>query len=341
METTEVRATQPGLEPARLARLIESCVQQSGLDLTGSTVLTEAGTGAYAVTPVIAALAGATVTAITADSRFGSAAQAAEAALDLAERLGVRSRLTVTEDRTPSMFAAADIITNSGHLRPIVGAFADAIRTDAVLPLMFEAWELDHDRTDLDLQRLAGRGVRMAGTNERHPLVDVFSYLGLMAVTQLADAGVPAYGSRIALVCDNPFLPYLQHALAANGAAVSVLNRSEDLLGLPEQDAVLVSIQPTGTAVLAAETVRALAQRWPTVVVCQFWGDIDRDACSSAGLSYWPPSDPGRGHMGVLPSRVGPEPIVRLQTGGLKVGQILRLDEHQRTSSDREWLDVL
>jgi hypothetical protein len=43
--------------------------------------------------------------------------------------------------------------------------------------------------------------------------------------------------------------------------------------------------------------------------------------------------------MGVLPSDVGPEPIVRLQCGGLKVGQVLRLPPIMRTAADREFLD--
>ena len=43
----------------------------------------------------------------------------------------------------------------------------------------------------------------------------------------------------------------------------------------------------------------------------------------NAGVSFWPRESAGAGHMGVLPSSVGPEPIVRLQSGGLKVGEVL------------------
>jgi len=42
---------------------------------------------------------------------------------------------------------------------------------------------------------------------------------------------------------------------------------------------------------------------------------------------------------GVLPSAVGPEPIVRLQTGGLKVASVLRMDESDRSPADVEYLD--
>jgi hypothetical protein len=44
--------------------------------------------------------------------------------------------------------------------------------------------------------------------------------------------------------------------------------------------------------------------------------------------------------MGALPSAVGPEPIVRLQTGGLKVAQVLLKDPAQLTAEDLEFIDA-
>ena len=64
---------------------------------------------------------------------------------------------------------AADIVTNSGHVRPIDARIAGWMRPDAVVPLMFEAWEIDMGRDDVDLAALRDRGIRYAGTNERHP----------------------------------------------------------------------------------------------------------------------------------------------------------------------------
>ena len=59
----------------------------------------------------------------------------------------------------------------------------------------------------------------------------------------------------------------------------------------------------------------------------QVWGDVDRDAMP--GVRCYPRHAPSRGHMGVLLSDLGPEPIIRLQAGGLKVGEVLA-----RRSSD-------
>jgi len=57
--------------------------------------------------------------------------------------------------------------------------------------------------------------------------------------------------------------------------------------------------------------------------VAQFWGDLDRAELASQGVAFWPIESPLPGHQGVLPSDLGPEPVVRLQAGGLKVGELM------------------
>ena len=332
--------SRPGERHARLARLISDRVERTGLDLAGAAVLTEAASGPYVVTPVIAALAGADVVAVTADSRYGRASDVVRDTFDLADLLGVRSSIEITVDKGPELFAAADVITNSGHLRPITGQCAAAIRDDAVVALMFENWEIQAGRVDLDLDGIRARGIAVAGTNERHPEVDVFSYLGPMAVAQLADAGVSAYHGRLALHCNNPFLEYLTKGLGDSGAEVLVNIPLDELLSGPRPDAVVIATTPgSGEAVGRADLVR-IADRWPDVVICQFWGELDRQSCAELGIGVWPIANPGAGHMGVLPSRVGPEPVVRLQTGGLKVAQVLRTTPDRRSATDLEWLDA-
>jgi hypothetical protein len=60
----------PGLRPVRLARLVDEAVARCALDLNGAVVVTEAATGSYAVTPVLAARAGASkVYALTRSTR--------------------------------------------------------------------------------------------------------------------------------------------------------------------------------------------------------------------------------------------------------------------------------
>jgi hypothetical protein len=332
----------PGLSTDRLVRLMRRSVQECRLDLSGAVVLTEAATGPYAVTPVLAAMAGAAdVVALTRDTRYGSAAEVTRQTLALAEAAGVPGRITVTTIRRPEDISRADVVTNSGHVRPIDEAMVALMKPTAVVPLMFEAWEAEAGRSDLDIPALRARGIAVAGTNERHPAVDVFSYLGLMAVKLLLDAGVPAYRSRIALLCDNPFLDFIVRGLAGAGAEVTAAASLTELLGGPQPDALVVSMRPTGAPVLDRAELGALATHWPDCLVAQYWGDLDRDGLAAHRLPVWPVAAPAAGHMGVLPSAVGPDPIVRLQTGGLKVAEVLLRPAGRRTAQDLEFVDEL
>jgi hypothetical protein len=58
-------------------------------------------------------------------------------------------------------------------------------------------------------------------------------------------------------------------------------------------------------------------------------------------VPVWPPEAPPPGHMGVLPSAVGPEPIVRLQAGGLKVGEVLARGLDQACAADLAFAQIL
>jgi hypothetical protein len=45
--------------------------------------------------------------------------------------------------------------------------------------------------------------------------------------------------------------------------------------------------------------------------------------------------------MGILPSAVGPEPIIRLQAGGLKVGQVLAQGLDRASQQDLAYIQTL
>jgi hypothetical protein len=331
----------PGLHPERLLRLVRRAIAECELDLDGAIVLTEAATGAYVVTPVVAALAGARrVFALSRETRYGSVADVTRATEDLAVRAGVAERIEIVTEKTEHLVATADIITNSGHLRPLDAGMISWMRPDAVVPLMFEAWELDAGRVDVDVDALHARGIRTAGTNERNAAVDVFNYLGPMAVKQLTDAAVAVRHSRILVVCDNPFAAFLRGGLRSAGADVDVVPVPPDSFD-PDLDAVVVAMRPTGVPVFDESDARRLFRAAPGAVVTQFWGDVDRDGLDRVGVACWPEHAPAAGHMGVLPSALGPEAIVRLQTGGLKVGAVLRKASAERTPADAAFLDEL
>jgi hypothetical protein len=106
-------------------------------------------------------------------------------------------------------------------------------------------------------------------------------------------------------------------------------------------DAVLVALHPGHSRGVTAEDARLLRGESPGTVVVQYWGDVDRDALAAAGVPVWPAQPPKAGHMGVLPSAVGPEAIVRLQVGGLKVGEVLARGVGKASPEDTEFLQLM
>jgi hypothetical protein len=308
----------PGFSPGRFRSLIREAVLRTGLDLRGLNVLTEAATGAYGATAVIAAAAGANVHALARPSRYGSVGEIRDWVGALADTGGVADRISIIDEVPRDVWAAADIVTNSGHLRPITAESIGAMRPDAVIGLMFEAWEFRD--ADLDLAACRQRGIRVAGINERHESVDVFSFLGVTCVKMLFDAGISVYGNRIALLCDNDFGPFIVRGLTGLGARVRVF---DSVRTLPQEawHAVICALRPAAAPRIGSCEARRLARVAPDAVVVQFWGDIDRSMLAKARISVWPEREPAPGHMAGLLDQTGPEAVVRLQAGGMLAAQ--------------------
>jgi hypothetical protein len=328
------------LDPRRMLAQMRAAVDRCRLDLSGVVVLTEAAVGAYAVTPILAAMAGAKrVYGLARTTRHGTVEDIAGQTQALAALAGVIDRIEVVTRKLPDIVAEADLLTNSGHVRPIDAEMIGRMKPTAVVSLMFEAWEFRPD--DLDLAACRQRGIPVAGTNERHPDVDVFSFLGVLAVKQLLDAGVAVYGSRVLLLCDNPFRTYIESGLVRAGCRVDAAERLSGMKAADPYDAIVVALHPRCEPAVSTDDAALIGQYWPGAVVAQFWGDLDRDALAAWGVPVWPVDAPAAGHMGILLSAIGPEPVVRLQTAGLKVGEVLLKPPASRTPADREFLDEL
>jgi len=308
----------PGFSPERICALIRKSIDRTGLDLSGMTILTEAATGVYGVTAAIAALAGAQrVVAVGRSSPYGTAEQAAQWTLKLARLCGAVERVSVL-NAIPDNLDDVDIVTNSGHLRPLDADVVSKLPARCVIGLMFEAWEFRE--SDIDARACKARRIPIVGVNERHSSVDVFSYLGPLCVRLLHGAGLSVYGNRIALLCDNAFSYYIVRSLQGLGALVSAF---EGYGAIPPDawDSVLVALSPASKPRIGRGEAKRIAQVAPGAVLAQLWGDLDRNALEAERVPVWPARSPKPGHMAMLLSEIGPEPIIRLQAGGLRAAE--------------------
>jgi hypothetical protein len=295
---------------------IQAAVTRLQLDLRGTTVITECATGIYACTPIIALLAGAEkVIAFGKDSKFGSFEEARADLLKLADILSLNQKaLQITNDPTKleKSFEEASIVTNSGHLRPLNLDKVSKMKSGCVIPLMYESWEFRSK--DVSLDACKEYNIPVAGTDERHPDIGVFEYLGPVVAQALLEAGLEVVGNNILLISDNDFGPYVKKTLVGMGAKVlNQKNFSNCVI-----DAIVFSHTPS----IAGGHLDLMSLNLPnkSPVCCQLWGDVDRSYFETQWL---PEQEPEPGHMGLILSSLGVEPIVRLQSGGLKVGQIL------------------
>jgi hypothetical protein len=295
-----------------LARRVLDAVERLQLDLSGVRAVTEAATGPYVVTPVLAALAGAEVVALAKGTRHGSVSQVREETSRLADELDVGPRIAVVEALTDDQLGQADLVTNSGHLRPLDAAMVGRLKPTAVIPLMYEAWELRS--TDVDLEACRRRGVQVAGTNERHPDVGVFDYLGLLVLKALLLAGHDLIGERALVISDNDFAPYVETTLQANGLDVCRVARRGEAPG-DDWDVVVVATTPpvSGGCRVPLQGLRA-------GLFCQLWGDADRTGSEGP---WCPERAPDPGHMGLTLPSLGPTPVVKLQAAGLKCAEVM------------------
>lgn len=325
---------------------ISSVIAELSLDLTGKTVLTEAATGSYAITAIIAALSGARVYAYAKDSSYGSVTEVFHNMETVADDLGAEG-IKLIDKLTPEIISEADIITNSGHLRPLDKDMLKYLKSDAVIPVMYEKWELRE--SDIDIDYCRRNGIKVAGTNERHSCVGVFNYLGDMLIKLILDSGLCLYGRRFVVVSNNDFGPYLTDTLSKMAEKVGVVTtkgRREDYgpevvhIGefpniefseeFYDSDAVIFTAAPFSDLWIGDGRPiepQALVNSFRNPYLLRYAGDISEKDLKKSDIPYYP-AEVKSGHMGIIPSEVGWAPVIRLQAGGLKAGELMLKDEN-------------
>jgi hypothetical protein len=321
----------------RISKLLGECVEQFALDLGGLVVLTEAASGHYLYTPLLAALAGSQkVYAVAADSRFGSKEEVGRRTADAAAELGVADRVEVIYDKTEEAVAASDIITNTGSVRPIDRKTVSMMKPTAVVPLMWETWEFREGEVDLDACR--ERGILVMGTDESGAPLDMYPYGGYLAMKLLFEMGLEGHQTRTLLLGGGEALgrsidghfrrlrmqvdwfsdlsasaPYdqLPGHFARHGATY-------DAIILAEHSNPILLLGEGG--LLGFDEIRRAN---PAVCVGVIAGNLDREGLEASGLTFFPRKIEPFGYMSYQAYHLGPRPVLGLYAAGLKAGQVM------------------
>jgi hypothetical protein len=317
----------------RCRKLIERAISTFELELSDRIVLTEAATGYYMLTPLIAALAGAErVLALTRDSHYGQASEVCNATMNLARRWGVASRIDVLCSRKDDRIAQADIVTNLGFVRPLNASFLSRLKPTVVIPLMWETWEYRSE--DLDLPECRRLGIPVLGTNEHHPNLRIFDYIGHIAVKLLHASDIEIFRSGVVVIGSGEFAEQTMSTLQSAGAEVTLIDSQiqGSLKSLAARRALksadaLVFVEHHSRRMLIGSQgeigVSELHSLNPSLTVIHICGGVDRTELEARGLRCYPERFARPGYMSVATDYLGPRPLIELHTAGLKVGEVM------------------
>jgi hypothetical protein len=306
------------------------------LNLSGLTVYTEAASGPYLLTPVLASLAGAEfVYAQAGNSRFGIAQDVENNIVRSSQAMGVSTKVKVLSQRSHSALAESDIITNSGFVRPINEDLIKALKTTAVIPLMWETWEFR--ASDFDLKFCKKKGILVMGTNEHEPPCDMTHYIGWLSLKLLFELGFD--GGRV-LVLGNasmpagPIVDYMRRinidvtwiSAEHNGdfsyeelySHFQDQGASYDVMIIAEHKHAHLLLGRTG--LLDFEMICGINPDLKIGVIC---GNINTEELASSGLHYLPKEIQAFGYISYQPYMMGIRPVLNLYAAGLKVGEAM------------------
>lgn len=317
----------------RCHRLIQKAQKKFNLNLSGLKVLTEAATGYYVLTPIIATLSGAEkVYAMTRDSKYGSVKTISKTTFSLAKKWGVDQKIDILLSRDDERIGEADIVTNLGFVRPINRELISRMKETAVIPLMFETWEFREE--DLDLAECKRRGIPVLGTDEHVPELDIFSYIGPLALKLTFELDIEVIHSNVIIIGGGTFGKSTVKSFKKLGANVTNIqvnkgNRLDDDWVLEEiaTSDLLVFVEHVSRELLLGVngqlSLEKLLQINPGISIVHIAGVVDGNAIRQSQIPYRPKKIGSLGYMSITTDYLGPKPLIDLHTAGLNVGEAM------------------
>ncbi len=314
----------------RTVRLICNAIRSFGIDLSGITVLTEAATGDFAVTPVIALMAGAErVICLTRDSKYSSAREAIEQTISLTRTAGLERLPEIYTERESCPIENANIVTNLGFVRPLDKQLIKRLAEKSVISLMWEPWELRD--SEIDLAACENSRVLVVGTNESDQRLMTLNYLGLTVLKLLLLLELEVLGNRCVILSDCSFGQAVENVLKSNGADTIVIDlpqwfnlKNNDIETLfTGADALIFLVHRSDQSLLdvtGAPELQSILSIAPDLKVVHISGNVEPSLFKQASVPYLPRNFAPPFYMSVNTSYVGIKPVIDLHAAGLHIG---------------------
>ncbi|WP_413581363.1 hypothetical protein [Bdellovibrio sp. HCB288] len=300
-------------------KIIKS-IKKFDLNMDGRVVLTEAATGVYAVTAVIAAMAGAKVYALAKESDYGDFSKINS---DMQKLIGgfadrsFNSRIKIIKDLS-EINDHIDVVTNSGFVRPINEKLMDLLTKDSAISLMYEPWEFRE--SDIDLKQAVAKGIKVYGVNEHDQRLRTMEYIGFIALYLLLEQKITPFSNKKILVLGgSKFSDPVNKILMQNEYNVDVVSRYETATDITKYDVVILVENEDAQLLVGDEGAYiSSGELMGNHLMIHICGNVDVNNVKCALI---PASPKKYGFMSFRTDFIDSMALVDLQTAGLAVGE--------------------
>lgn len=317
----------------------KSIVKRLSLDLSGLTVVTECASGNYAYTPIIASFAGAEkVYALGRDSKYGKYNDNKKFVCDLANYLEL-DNIDIQEKADFVSWGLADLITNSGLIRPIIRPVIEQLKETCVISLMWETWEFRNE--DLDLKSCQKSGIVVIGTDEGYQKSDMYKYNGLMVLKILFELKAEVANGKIAILgggmtgrliidtFERLGIDYVWFTMSGEGSSERChsYNDFNKVISTEESIEAIIVAEHTNSIKLIGEegliSYNELKDKFEHISIGHICGNISQSEIIDSGINYYPRDIAPFGYMSILPDTLSAYPVLLLNAAGLKAGEVV------------------
>ena len=318
--------------------------------MEGLSVLTECASGPYSFTPIIAAMAGAKVMSLGRNTKYGSFSENKAFIQRICSSLQISGEIKFFYNELPSAkWSEANIVTNSGMLRPFTKEKIDKLDSKAMISLMWETWELRDG--EIDLKSCQQSGVPVVGTNEHFEKADMFCYPGMLCLKMLFEMGLEVGNNSFVLLGEGLTGSLIARDLRRLGIDFDWFVESvekyrsegtcfqyshiERILRKERIDAIICADHVSEIPVIGKNRpldFERLLKVFPQIQWAHLTGPIDRDEIQASGIRYFPTEIQPTGYMTYVTENLGWEPVILLNSAGLKVGELVAKARHKGLS---------
>jgi hypothetical protein len=188
---------------------------------------------------------------------------------------------------------------------------------------MFEAWEFRE--SDIDIEYCKTNNIKVAGTNEHHPSINVFDFLGPLALKLAFNSKMEILRNSILIWSDDDFGKVAYEAFKSAGAdKVDMTIDTEQLYSQASGlDFIFICDYSESRVIIGDNGIfdlTILQQENPALTFVHLYGRVDPLFARKFDFNVYPEKQGYAQVMTETLGHVGLKPFIDLQVAGFKVG---------------------